>query len=195
MRLKASGNQWRTTALLLAVSLALFGCASGANPTISPNPSVAATAGSPPASPSVSRLEGRWATGPIPIVDIKAAMIAAGITAADVDAWVTEVGSPSRFSFVLEFAGETFTHSSETPDVPMQVDELGTFTLSGRELVLTPGELGNIDTYTLDASLSGDDLSLRWVASTEEGTAEAKETHRRFTVAFYCSAVFKRADR
>ena len=156
---------------------------------------VVATAGSPTASASVSRLEGRWATGPVPIADIKAAMIAAGISAADVDAWVTEVGSPSQFSFVLDFAGQTFTHSEETPDVPMQVGELGTFTLSGTELVLRPGEPGNIDTYTLDASLSGDDLSLRWVASTEEGTAEAKETHRRFTIAFYCSAVFKRADR
>jgi len=122
-------------------------------------------------------------------------MIAAGISAADVDAWVTEVGSPSQFSFVLDFTGQTFTHSEETPDVPMQVGELGTFTLSGTELVLRPGELGNIDTYTLDASFSGDDLSLRWVASTEEGTAEAKETHRQFTIAFYCSAVFKRTDR
>lgn len=35
---------------------------------------------------------------------------------------------------------------------------------------------------------------LRWVASTEAGTAEAKETHKRFTIAFYCSAVFKRID-
>ena len=108
---------------------------------------------------------------------------------------MTEVGSPSQYSFVLEFTGQTFTHSEETPDVPMEVDEFGTFTLSGTQLVLTPGEPGNIDTYTLDATLSGDDLSLRWVASTEEGTAEAKETHRRFTIAFYCSAVFKRTDR
>jgi len=121
-------------------------------------------------------------------------MIAAGIAAADVDAWVIEVGSPSQFSFVLEFTENTFIHSEETPDMPMEVGESGTFALSGTQLVLTPGEPGNIDTYTLDASLSGDDLSLRWVASTEEGTAEAKETHRRFTIAFYCGARFKRVD-
>ena len=182
----------RIASLLLAVALAVIGCSTVAGPSLTPNPSVAATAESPPASARVSVLEGRWATGPIPIADIKAAMIAAGITAADVDAWVTEAGSPSQYSFVLEFTGQTFTHSEETPDMPMEVDESGTFILSGTELLLTPGEPGNIDTYTLAASLSGDDLSLRWVASTEEGTAEAKETHRRFTIAFYCSAPFKR---
>jgi hypothetical protein len=143
----------------------------------------------------VSVLEGRWATGPIPIADIKAAMIVAGIAAADVDAWVIEVGSPSQFSFVLDFTDETFTHSEETPEMPMGVGESGTFALSGTQLILTPGEAGNIDTYTLSVNLSGDDLSLHWVASTEEGTAEAKETHKRFTIAFYCSAVFKRVDR
>ena len=190
-----TGDRTRTAALLLAVSLALIGCASGASPSLSPKPSVAATAESPPASASVSRLEGRWATGPIPIADIKAAMIAAGITAGEVNAWVTKVGSPSQYSFVLDFTAQTFTHSEETPDMPMQVGESGTFTLSGTELDLTIGEPGNIDTYTLDASLSGDDLSLRWVASTEEGTAGDKATHRRFTIAFYCSAGFKRVDR
>jgi hypothetical protein len=141
----------------------------------------------------VSRLEGRWATGPIPIADIKAAMIAAGITAADVNAWVTDVGSPSQYSFVLEFTGQTFTHSEETPDMPLQVGESGTFALSGTQLVLTLGEPGNIDTYTLALSQTGDQLSLQWVASTEEGTAGDKEKHRRFTIAFYCSALFKRA--
>jgi hypothetical protein len=181
-------------AWLLGVSLALTACATtvvstfevvGSPPGIVPS--------MPESSASVSPLEGRWETGPVPIADIKAAMIAAGITAADVDTWVTEVGTPRQYSFVLEFTGQNFTHSGETPDSPMEVDELGTFTLSGTELILKPGEPGNIDTYTLEASLSGDELSLRWVASTEEGTAEAKETHKRFTIAFYCSAVFRRA--
>ena len=182
----------RITSLLLAVALAVIGCSPAISPSLTPSPSVAATDESPPASTSVNVLEGRWATGPIPIADIRAAMIAAGISAADADAWVTDDGSPSQYSFVLEFTGDTFIHSGETPDMPMEVDESGSFTLSGTELVLTPGEPGNIDTYTLEASLSGDDLSLRWVASTEEGTAEAKETHRQFTIAFYCSAPFKR---
>ena len=191
--MRARSYQRRRAALLLTVSLALIGCAGGARPSISPQPSVAATAESPLASARVSSLEGQWATGPIPIADIKAAMIAAGINAADVDAWVAKVGSPTEYSFVLEFTGRTFTHSEETPDMPMQVGESGTFALSGTELDLRIGEPGNIDTYTLQASLSGDDLRLRWEASTEEGTAGDKETHRTFTIAFYCSAVFKRA--
>jgi hypothetical protein len=154
--------------------------------------------GSPPgdlpsaSAPSGSELEGRWATGPVPIAEIKAAMLAAGITPADVDAWVTEVGSPSQFSFELNFTGQTFSHSVETPDAPMGVSETGTFTMAGTELVLTIGEPGNVDTYTFEWSLPGNDLSLRWVASTEEGTAENQETHKRFTIAFYCSAAFKR---
>ena len=153
----------RITSLLLAVALAVIGCSTVAGPSLTPNPSVAATAESPPASANVSVLEGHWATGPIPIADIKA-------------------------------SGNAFTHSEETPNIPMEVGESGTFALSGTQLVLTPGEPGNIDTYTLAASLSGEDLSLQWVASTEEGTAGDKETHRRFTIAFYCSAMFKRAD-
>jgi hypothetical protein len=178
-------------ALLLGLSLALSACAMT---VVSTFEVVGTPLGDLPSATasSSSELEGRWATGPIPIADVKAAMIAAGIAAADVDAWVTEVGSPSQFSFVLEFTGQTFTHSSETPEAPMEVDELGTFTLAGTELVLKPGEPGNIDTYSFEWSLSGNDLSLRWISSTEEGTAEAKETHKRFTIAFYCSAVFKR---
>jgi hypothetical protein len=189
---KATGNQVRAAALLLALSLALTACSTT---VISTFEVVASPSGNVPSvsASSSGPLEGRWATGPIPIADIKAAMIAAGIAAADVDAWVIEVGSPSEYSFVLEFTGQTFTHSEETPDMPMEVGESGTFTLSGTELVLKPGEAGNLDSYTLAASLSGNDLSLQWVASTEQGSAEAKETHRRFTIAFYCSAVFKRA--
>lgn len=185
----------RITSLLLAVALAVIGCSTAGSPSLSPNPSVAATGESPPASESMSVLDGRWATGPVPIADIKAAMIAAGITAADADAWVIEVGSPSQFSFELDFRGQTFTHSLATPDAPMEPSETGTFTMAGTELVLTIGEPGNVDTYTFEWSLPGNDLSLRWVASTEEGTEENKETHKRFTIAFYCSAVFRRVDR
>ena len=74
----------------------------------------------------------------------------------------------------------------------MQVGELGTFALSGTQLVLSPGEPGNIDTYTFDATLTGDELSLRCVDSTEQGTPADKAKHRRYTIAFYCSAPFIR---
>lgn len=119
-------------------------------------------------------------------------MVAAGISPDEVDGWVAEVGSPTQFSYLLTFAGNAFTHSEETPDMAMQVGELGTFELSGTQLVLSPGEPGNIDTYTFEATVAGDELSLRCVDSTEQGTPEAKAIHRRFTIAFYCSAPFRR---
>ena len=119
-------------------------------------------------------------------------MVAAGIGPSDADAWIAEVGSPASYSFLLVFTGTAFTHSEETPDTAMQVGESGTFALAGTQLVLIPGEPGNIDTYTLDATISDNELSLRWVDSTEQGSAEAKATHRRFTIAFYCSAIFRR---
>jgi hypothetical protein len=140
----------------------------------------------------MSPLEGTWATGPVSIDAIKSSMIAAGISPEDVDAWVAEVGMPTQFSYLLAFAGNAFTHSEETPNMAMQVGELGTFELSGTQLVLSPGEAGNIDTYTFEATVAGDELSLRCVDSTEQGTPEAKATHRRFTIAFYCSAPFRR---
>ncbi len=74
----------------------------------------------------------------------------------------------------------------------MQVGELGTFTLSDKKLVLTPGEPGNVDTYTFEATLAGDKLSLRCIDSTEQGTTEDKAKHRRYTIAFYCTAPFRR---
>jgi hypothetical protein len=190
---------WR----LLVLSLAHVGCSAAATPSTSPTFSatiVAAASASPSAtqlaSPSagtiVSPLEGRWATGAIAIADIKVSMLAAGIESGDVDGWIAEVGSPTQYSFLLEFAGTSFTHSEETPDMAMQVGELGTFTLSGKQLVLTLGEPGNVDTYTFDATLAGDELSLRCVDSTEQGTTEDKAKHRRYTIAFYCSVPFRR---
>jgi len=127
-------------------------------------------------------------TGPIPIADIEASMVAAGIDRRDADSWIDEVGSPRRYSFQLAFTGTAFSHSEETPDMAMQVGESGTFTLSGNELVLTNAS----DTYTLQTTLADDELSLRWVSSTEQGTPQDQAKHRRYTIAFYCSAPFRR---
>ena len=110
-------------------------------------------------------------------------MVAAGIDPNDADAWITEVGSPSRYSFVLTFTGTAFTHSEETPDMAMEVGESGTFALSGKKLVLTIGESGNIDTYTFDATLSGNELSpsMRRLHGTgnRSGQGEAPAIHNR----------------
>ncbi len=83
----------RTVWRLVVLSLALVGCSAAATPATSPSPSatvvVAASASpsamqlpSPYAGTIVSPLEGRWATGPIPIAEIKA----------DVDGWIVVAG-------------------------------------------------------------------------------------------------------
>jgi hypothetical protein len=194
----------RSVSWLLALSLALVGCSAAvtlsssqtAIPTGVATPSASASIAQP-ASPSaravVSPLEGLWATGSIPIADIRASMVAAGTAPSDADAWIAEVGSPTRYSFLLAFTGEAFSHSEETPEMAMQVGESGTFALSGKQLTLTLGEPGNIDTYTFDVTQSENKLSLRCVDSTEQGTAEDKAKHRRYTIAFYCSAPFRRS--
>lgn len=185
---------------LLVLVFVVAGCSSASptspGPSASSTPSPAASTSAPAASPSVvpspSPLEGRWATGPVLIDDITAAMIAAGISPEDAAAWVIEVGSPTQYSFELNFTETRFTHSEETPDMAMEVGETGTFALSGAELVVTTGQSGNVDTYTFEATIARDQLSLRWVDSTEQGTADDKEHHHRYTVAFYCSAPFIR---
>ena len=193
--------RFRMRLLILAIGVA--GCSSAATSSVLPTASATVVPGASASAPTapvasvsadtnVSPLEGTWATGPVSIDAIKSSMIAAGISPEDVDAWVAEVGMPTQFSYLLAFAGNAFTHSEETPNMAMQVGELGMFELSGTQLVLSPGEAGNIDTYTFEATVAGDELSLRCVDSTEQGTPEAKATHRRFTIAFYCSAPFRR---
>lgn len=187
-------RRWSLAPLSFAV---LVGCST--SPAASPSPTLFVVESTPtnaPATPSAavdrSPLAGRWATGTVPIADIKASMIAAGIDPGDADAWIAEVGSPTQYSFVLTFTGTAFTHSEATPEMGMEVGESGTFALTGTELVLTIGEPGNVDTYTFEATLAGDKLSLQWVDSTEQGTAGDKEKHRFYTIAFYCAAVFER---
>ena len=184
--------------MYLGLSLILVGCSPAAAPppsrtaisvVVTPAaPSATPPRGSPSERAIVSPLEGLWATGPIPIADIQASMVAAGIDPREADSWIAEVGSPTRYSFQLAFTGTAFSHSEETPDMAMQVGESGTFALSGNELVLTNAS----DTYTLRTTFADDELSLRWVSSTEHGTAQDKEKHHRYTIAFYCSAPFRR---
>src|SRR6185436_1045046 len=104
-----------TVALLLAVSPMLVCCSAPAAP--SPSQTTIPVVVTPSASSSstqpawtspdaaLSPLEGRWATGPIPIAAIKTAMVEAGIDPGEADAWIAEVGSPTRYSFELAFTG------------------------------------------------------------------------------------------
>jgi len=119
-------------------------------------------------------------------------MVEQGVTRREVEAWVKETGSPTQFAFELNFSGDSFTHSEETPQMAMQVGESGTFMYSGPRLILSIGEAGDSDTYTFAVKLAGDELTLKYVESTEAGTAEDKAKHRRYTLAFYCSSTFTR---
>ena len=73
----------------------------------------------------------------------------------------------------------------------MQIGESGTFVYSGNRLTLSLGEAGNRDTYTFAANLADDELTLKYIGSTEQGSAKDKTKHHRYTLAFYCSSPFE----
>ena len=87
--------------------------------TTEPNPSESAAAA--PASVAASSLEGQWSTGPVPIGQIRETLLEAGVTEELVDEWVVEVGSPSEFTFDLEFHDEDrFEFYLATPGSPRE---------------------------------------------------------------------------
>jgi hypothetical protein len=191
--------------LLLLPSLVSGACSSPASSgrIESPAPTASAAVGAfssgsatstPEATPTemtVSPLEGTWAAGPIAIDDIRASMEAAGITPPQIDSWVDEVGSPSQLSFRLEFSGSTFRQWYASPGVPEQLGEEGSFSLTGTSLLLDMTEAGVVDTYTLKATVSSDELALRYLDGNQP-TPDAKAHQRLYTIAFYCSATFTR---
>ena len=157
--------------------------------TTAPYPPASTTV--PVAVPSAARtLEGRWSTGPIPIDQIRETMLQAGVAEALVDEWVLEVGSPTEYTFDLEFRGDNFLHFSATPQSPRQVDESGTFVYTDGQLDLDIVDAG--DAYRFAADESNDHLQLRFIDSTETGTEEDKANHARFTIALYTSGQFLR---
>jgi len=194
----------RLASLLLLGSLVAGACSSPASSGGPASPVSTATTGgaspsgtatsSPVATPTdltASLLEGTWTAGPIAIDDIRASMEAAGITPAEIDAWVAEIGSPSALSFRLTFSGSTFRHWYASPDMPEQLGEEGSFSLTGTSLLLDMTEAGVVDTYTLEATVSGGQLALRYLDGNQP-TPEAKAHQRLYTIAFYCSAAFTR---
>ncbi|MFN0282980.1 MAG: hypothetical protein ACKVZ6_13565 [Kineosporiaceae bacterium] len=100
---------------------------------------------------------------------------------------IREAHHTPTYSFVLDYTGSTFTHSEVTPDMPMQLGESGTFTLTGDRLLLHVPAPSGEDTYTLALSKVADAIPLRWTDATESGSAQDPENHRRFTIAF-CAA-------
>ena len=161
--------------------------ASSEPPAQNPSGSTTASAAAPDAH---AALDGHWSTGPVPIEQIRETMLQAGVTEILVDEWVVEVGSPTEYTFDLEFNGANFEHFQATPESPRQVGESGRFVYADGHLDLDIVNQG--DTYRFTADESNDQLQLRFIDSTEQGTAEDKAKHARYTLAFYTSAPFVR---
>ena len=151
---------------------------------------------SPPKSGSASTsveagsLDGVWSTGPVPIEDIRAAMLGAGLGEKAVDGWIKDQRSPPEIGFELQFDPPDFSHSREDVHFPLAVDESGTYTFAEGQLRLSFPDLG--DAYVFDVTLSDDTLSLELVRQKETGTSENRKTHLLYTTALYASAPFVR---
>jgi len=176
----------RSTIALAFVGLTACGSLSPEGPT--------STAASPSttASGTAESLDGAWSTGPVPLEDVREAMLAAGLDEEAVEGWIDDQGSPPEFTFELRFDSPEFSHSRADANFPMQVDESGTYVFTGGELRISLPDLG--DAYVFDATLSDNTLSLELVDQHEEGTVEELETHRLYTVALYASASFIRTS-
>jgi hypothetical protein len=172
---------------LLMLCLVLAGCSEPASPS-----RPAATAESDPPAARQSGLEGTWYAGPVSLSDLRTSMLSNGIKQADVDAWVTEVGSPRTLAFVLTFTDGSFTHATESPESAMQVDESGTYAVTGHRLRLAIDEQGEGDTYTFGLSLAENTLRLRLRGTTERGSRQDQAKHRVYTVAYYAALTFRR---
>jgi TRAP-type C4-dicarboxylate transport system substrate-binding protein len=135
-------------------------------------------------------LEGRWTTGVIPIDQIEATLLRAGIPRDAVDEWSAEVGAPTEFTFELEFQGQDFRHYVSTPQMARSVAESGTYAYGDDQLKLIVHQEG--DSYRMAAELSDDHLQLRFLDFTEHGTPEDKAKHAVYTIALYTSGPFLR---
>jgi hypothetical protein len=149
-----------------------------------------AQTGSASTSVEAESLDGLWSTGPVPIEDIRAAMLAAELSEKAVDGWIKDQQSPPEIAFELQFDSPDFSHSREDVHFPLAVDESGTYTFAEGQLRLSFPDLG--DAYVFDVTLSDDTLSLELVDQTETGTSENFMTHRIYTIALYASAPFVR---
>jgi hypothetical protein len=149
-----------------------------------------ARSGSASTSVEAESLDGVWSTGPVPIEDIRAAMLAAGLGEKAVDGWIKDQLSPPEISFELRFDSPDFSHSREDVHFPLAVDESGTYAFAEGQLRLSLPDLG--DAYVFDVRLSDRTLSLELVGQKETGTSENLKTHLLDTTALYASAPFVR---
>ena len=168
----------------------LMGSASCDSSTRTEGATSPAQSGSASTSVEAESLEGVWSTGPVPIEDIRAAMLAAELDEHAVDGWIKDQRSPPEITFELQFDSSDFSHSREDVHFPLAVDESGTYAFADGQLRLSLPDLG--DAYVFDATLSNDTLSLELVHQKETGTSENLKTHLLYTTALYTSAPFVR---
>jgi hypothetical protein len=91
---------------------------------------------------------------------IRHTLLEAGVTEELADEWVSDVGSPSEFTFDLEFHDENrFEFYVATPGSPREVAESGAFVYA--EGLLDLDIVGSGDTYRLAADVSSDNLQLQ----------------------------------
>jgi hypothetical protein len=202
-------GRWVAMAAAAVVVIALTGIAFAISNTsdddqpLSPAATVAATTVASPPSTAGSAdvtavndhgaLDGQWKTGPVPIDQVKAAMLQAGLSQQLVDDWVLEVGSPTEYTFTLELHQNEFSHSEATPGTEQHVSESGTFVYNADHHLLDLSIAGQGDTYQFSTIASCcDELKLLFMDSTDDGTAEDKAMHARYAIAFYTSASFHR---
>jgi hypothetical protein len=175
-------------------------------PTVAPATIVAPPTTQAPATTAApagdhGALEGRWTTAAIPIEQVRTTMLQFGLHKEDVDQWVRDVGSPSEFTFSLEFNGDGFSHLAMTPEQPRKVDEAGTFVydanhksnggVTAGRLTLSVADQGA--PFEVDSAMSCcDELRLHFVDSPGNADMAAAEVVR--AVALYTSAPFHRVD-
>lgn len=175
---------------MILIVLVLVGSATCDSPDRTEGPSSLPQSASGSTSIAAEPLEGVWSTGPVPIEDIRAAMLAAGLDEEAVEGWIEDQQSPPKFTFELRFDPPNFSHSRVDAHFPLAVDESGTYVFGEGQLHLSLPGLG--DQYLFNATLSDDTLSLELVGQAETGSGENRETHRLYTIALYASAPFVR---
>lgn len=174
----------------ILVVLVVAGSASCDSPDRTEGPTSHSQSASGSTSIAADPLDGVWSTGPVPLDDVRAAMLAAGLDDEAVEGWLDDQRSPPTFTFELRFDSPEFSHSRVDAHFPLAVDESGTYVFAEGQLRLSLPDLG--DAYVFDATLSDDTLHLELVGQNETGTAENLETHRLYTIALYASAPFVR---
>ena len=109
--------------VLVTVTAASCGSPGPAEPT-SPSQSASSSA-----SIAAGPLDVVWSTGPVPLEDIRVAMVAAGLDEGAVEGWIEDQHSPPEFTFELRFDSPDFSHSRVDAHFPLGVDESGTYVL------------------------------------------------------------------